>query len=118
MRHRISRFFKTPKGLLTIILAFLIAISAPAEHGHPLPGLACAVAAAGLLDLVILRVRKKAWEFPSGAVLSAAIVVMVLRSEEPWYVVTVTSVLAILSKYAFRSRGANVSPARRVHRSR
>ena len=64
--------------------------------------------AAGLVDALILRVRKRAWEYPSGAVLSAAIVVMVLRSQEPWYVPTVTSVIAVLSKYVFRSRRANV----------
>ena len=108
MSHRILKFLKTPKGRLTILLAILIDITAPLEKGHPALNLACAVVAAGLLDAVILRVRKKAWEFPSGAVLSAAIVVMVLRSQEPWYVPTVTSVVAILSKYALRSLGANV----------
>ena len=33
---------------------------------------------------------------------------MVLRPQEPWYIATVTSVAAILSKYIFRSRAANV----------
>ena len=67
-----------------------------------------ATIAAGLVDLLILRVRKKVWEFPSGAVLTAMIVAMVLRAQEPWYVVTITSVAAVLSKYIFRSRSANV----------
>jgi Na+-translocating ferredoxin:NAD+ oxidoreductase RnfD subunit len=112
MPHRtgaIRKFFATPKGLLTIILTTFVALAAPGEGLRVVgPGLLCSVVAAGLLDTLILRVRKKAWEFPSGAVLTAVIVVMVLRSEEPWYVTTITSVIAILSKYIFRSRSANV----------
>jgi Na+-translocating ferredoxin:NAD+ oxidoreductase RnfD subunit len=71
-------------------------------------GLASATLAAGLVDLIILRAIKKTWEFPSGAVLTAIITAMVLRAQEPWYVISVTSVAAILSKYVFRSRSANV----------
>ena len=104
-----KKFFKTPKGLLTIILVLLVVIAAPHEGiGVVMPGLTGAVIAAGLVDLAILRVRKKVWEFPSGAVLTALIVAMVLRAQEPWYVTTITSVVAILSKYIFRSRTANV----------
>jgi len=61
-----------------------------------------------LLDALILRIKRKKWEFPSGAVLTALIVAMVLRAQEPWYVTTITSVIAIVSKYVFRSRAANV----------
>jgi Na+-translocating ferredoxin:NAD+ oxidoreductase RnfD subunit len=109
MRRRAQNFFKTPKGLVTIVLAILIAMTA---HGQGVRaviiGLASATMAAGLIDALILRVRKKAWEFPSGAVLTAMIVAMVLRAQEPWYVTTITSVFAILSKYIFRTRSANV----------
>jgi Na+-translocating ferredoxin:NAD+ oxidoreductase RnfD subunit len=109
MRRRIKKFFKTPKGLLTIILVMLAAIAAPGQGLRPVAaGLAGAAIASGLVDALILRVRKKAWEFPSGAVLTALIVAMVLRAQEPWYVVTITSVAAVLSKYIFRSRSANV----------
>ena len=67
-----------------------------------------AVVAAGLADLAILRVRKNVWEFPSGAVLTAMIAAMVLRAQEPWYVVCVISVIAVVSKYVIRTRMANV----------
>jgi Na+-translocating ferredoxin:NAD+ oxidoreductase RnfD subunit len=102
-------FFKTPKGLLTIILAILIAMAAPGQGIRMVGGgLVSATVAAGLLDVLILRARKKRWEFPSGAVLTAMIVAMVLRAQEPWYVTTITSVIAVGSKYVFRSRSANV----------
>ncbi|HLG96829.1 MAG TPA: RnfABCDGE type electron transport complex subunit D [Bryobacteraceae bacterium] len=107
--RRAKNFFKTPKGLLTIILSLLIAIAAPHEGlGVVAPGLLSAIVAAGLFDLVVLRARKKIWEFPSGAVLTAMIVSMVLRAQEPWYVIALTSVAAVLSKYIFRSRSANL----------
>jgi Na+-translocating ferredoxin:NAD+ oxidoreductase RnfD subunit len=107
--HSAWRFFKTPKGLLTIILTILIALALPHEGIRlAAPGLLSAVIASGLVDLLILRKRKKVWEFPSGAILTAMIVAMVLRAQEPWYVTTVTSVAAVLSKYIFRSRSANL----------
>src|ERR1041385_4936790 len=102
-------FFKTPKGLVTIVLAILIAIAAPGQGLRTVMlGLGIAVIASGLVDLLILRASTKVWEFPSGAVLTAMIVAMVLRAQEPWHVVTITSVAAVLSKYLFRTRSANV----------
>ena len=72
------------------------------------PGLASAVAVAVLIDAPILRRRRKAWEFPSGAILTGLLVAMVLSPQEPWYVTACTSAVAILSKYIFRTRSANV----------
>jgi Na+-translocating ferredoxin:NAD+ oxidoreductase RnfD subunit len=105
----VSHFFRTPKGLLTILLAVLTTIAAPGQGASAVAlDMGAAVLAAGLVDLVILRLRKGAWEYPSGAVLTAMIVAMVVRVQEPWYVATLTSVVAVLSKYALRTRQANV----------
>ena len=107
--RKVKSFFKTPKGLVTIILLILTAIAAPGEGIRTVfIGMGTAVLAAGLLDAFILRVKKDGWEFPSGAVLTAMIVTMVLRAQEPWYVPAVTSIVAVLSKYLFRTRTANV----------
>ncbi len=107
--RKVKNFFKTPKGLVTIILLILTAIAAPGEGiGTVVTGMGAAILAAGLLDLFILRVRKDVWEFPSGAILTAMIVTMVLRAQEHWYVPAVTSAVAVLSKYLFRTRTANV----------
>jgi Na+-translocating ferredoxin:NAD+ oxidoreductase RnfD subunit len=112
VRHRaraLRKFFRTPKGLLIIVLAVLVAIAAPHEGaGLVAPNLLSAVIGAGAVDAVILRLRKKRWEFPSGAVLTAMIVAMVLRAQEAWFVTTISSIGAVLSKYMFRSRSANV----------
>jgi Na+-translocating ferredoxin:NAD+ oxidoreductase RnfD subunit len=105
----VRHFFKTAKGLLTIVLAILAALAAPHEGLRTvLPGLLAAVVVAAALDAVILRTRHTRWDVPSGAVLTALIVAMVLSAQTPWYVVTVTSVLAVLSKYLVRTRAGNV----------
>lgn len=111
MWHRAGRFFRTPKGLVTIVLAILILIAAPGQNGRPVVDLGCATIVAGLVDLLILRWKTGRWRYPSGAVLTAAIVVMVLRAQEPWYVPTVTSVIAVLSKYCFRAQANIFNPA-------
>ena len=107
--HRIVRFFKTPKGLLTILLIILTLIAAPGQGtGVVLFNMGAAVLAAAVVDLIALRLRKGEWEYPSGAVLTAMIVAMVMRAQEPWPVPVITSVVAVLSKYALRTRQANV----------
>jgi len=109
MRRKAKKFFNTPKGMLTIILVLLAAVAAPGQGLRALlPGLVTAMLAAGAVDALLLRWRKGAWEFPDGALLTALIVAMVLRAQEPWHVVTLTAVFAVLSKYAVRSRSANV----------
>ncbi len=108
MRRRAKNFFKTPKGLLTIILVIFVVFAAPPQGIGAAKGLVSATIAAALVDTLILRAMKKAWEFPSGAVLTALITAMVLRAQEPWYIVAITAVAAVLSKYMFRSRSANV----------
>ena len=103
------RFFQTPKGLLIIVLAILVAVTAPHEGiGRIAPGVAAAVVVAGVMDLLILRKMHGDWEFPSGAVLTGLIVAMILTPQEPWYVGACTSAIAIGSKYIARTRSANI----------
>src|SRR5690242_10873556 len=104
MLRKAKKFFKTPKGLLILILSGLIALAAPGQGwGTVLPGVLSAVALSGVIDIIILRFRKNLWEFPSGAVLTAMITAMVLRAQEPWYVVAITSAFAVVSKYIVRT---------------
>jgi len=106
---RLIRFFRTPKGALIIVLLSLTAIAAPGEGARAVVlNMAAAAAISGIVDLVILRVRKHVWEFPSGAVLTAMIVTMVVRAQEHWYVPAAVSGAAVISKYAIRTRSANV----------
>ena len=75
----LTKFFKTPKGLLVIALAVLIPLAgAPSGFAVVAPGVAAAAIAAMLIDAPILRYRDKEWSFPSGALLTGLLVAMVL----------------------------------------
>src|ERR1041384_8229570 len=97
------RFFSTPKGLLIIILTILTVMATPHE-GVALvaPGLAAAVIAGGLIDALILRIKRNSWQFPDGAVLTGLFVAMLLTPHQPWYIGACTTAIAIVSKYLFR----------------
>jgi len=105
----LKRFFRTPKGLLTIVLVVLL-IPAARAAGVALvaPLVIATVVAAEALDVFLLRWRNGRWEYPSGAVLTGLIIAMVLSPNEPWYVGACTSAIAIISKYIVRTRSANV----------
>jgi Na+-translocating ferredoxin:NAD+ oxidoreductase RnfD subunit len=105
----LRKFFRTPKGLLLLILVVLVLIAIPAQGvAETAPGLIAAVIISGVLDAVILRRRRGHWNFPSGAALTALIAGMVLRAQEHWYVPVGASVIGVLSKYVLRSRACNV----------
>ena len=106
MRHAGARFFRTPKGMLILLLGVLLALAAEGEGVLPLwRPLAASVLAAALVDLPILRWRKRRWEFPGGAVLTGLLVGMVLSPHEPWYVGAVVSAAAVALKYVARKIG-------------
>ncbi len=103
------RFFRTPKGVLTIVLVVLVLAAATGE-GFALvaPGVLSAAVVAMLVDAPILRWREGHWELPSGALLTGLLVAMVLSPHEPWHVVAITAAVGVLSKYVARTRSANV----------
>ena len=104
-----SRFFRTPKGLLIIVLVVLAATAAVwAGAALVAPGVIAAVGVAILIDAPIIRWRRGRWHVPDGALLSGVIVAMILSPHEPWYVAGVTSAVAIVSKYPLRVRTANI----------
>ncbi len=105
----LRRFFRTPKGILFGLFAFIGLLSVLAE-GAPqvLPGLVAALAVAAVIDVAVGRLDRDAWVFPSGGLLTAAIVAFLLSPFESVIVVMATTVLAIASKHLFRTRLANV----------
>jgi Na+-translocating ferredoxin:NAD+ oxidoreductase RnfD subunit len=109
MREATRRFFRTPKGLLTIVLILLV-IAAALGSGFMLiaPGVIAAALAAMAVDAPLLRWREKRWEFPSGALLTGLLVAMVLSPHEPWYVAAITAAVGVASKYVARTRSANI----------
>lgn len=106
---RVQRFFRTPKGLLIIVLALLLVVAALGTGvARIAPGLLAACAIAMLIDAPILRMREGEWQFPSGALLTGMLVAMVLSPFQTWHIAAVASAIAIVSKYIARTRSANV----------
>jgi Na+-translocating ferredoxin:NAD+ oxidoreductase RnfD subunit len=104
-----SRFIRTPKGLLIVVLIALTVLAGVGQGlANVAPVLAGGVVAAMLIDAPILRLRRHRWVFPDGALLTGLFVAMILSPHEPWYVAAVTSAIAVASKYVLRVRKANV----------
>src|SRR5437762_2846525 len=105
---RASRFFRTPKGLVLVVLALLTLVAGARDGRSVIAAVAAATLPAMAIDVAILRRMKGRWAFPSGALLTGLIVAMILNPHSPWYVIAVTSVLGVLSKYVVRGHTANV----------
>lgn len=105
----LRQFFRTPKGLVIVVLALITALAAwGAGVVLVAPGLIAGMGVAMLIDAPIIRFREGRWKFPDGALLTGLIVAMILSPHEPWRVVAITSAVGVLSKYVFRARKANV----------
>ncbi len=107
--RRARQFARTPKG--TLILIFVpLAVVAAASAGVAtvLPVTLATVLTATALDLAINRLQRRAWIFPSGAIITGLIIAFVLSPAESWFAPVIASAVAIGSKHAIRSRLANV----------
>ncbi len=108
----LRRFFRTPKGILIVVLAILaFAAAAGAGFTRVAPVVIGGALAAMLVDAPILRYREKAWIFPDGALLTGLIVAMVLSPFEPWHVAAITAAVGVVSKYAYASGTRLFNPA-------
>ncbi|HVB96436.1 MAG TPA: hypothetical protein VNG11_01760, partial [Chloroflexota bacterium] len=69
-RSAFERFLKTPKGYFLALLGVITAVGLfDAGPSKAVPGLVAAMLAAGLADVIYLRVVKGTLIFPSGALL-------------------------------------------------
>lgn len=104
----LGRFLRTPKGLALIVLVILLVVAGATHASLVAPCVVAAVVAATAVDAPILKILKKRWAFPSGALLTGLIVAMVLSPYQKWYIAAATAAIAIVSKYIVRVHSANV----------
>ncbi len=105
----VKRFLRSPKGYLLLVLGLVTVVASLGEGVSRVePNLLGAMLAAAVTDLAIVRKTRGVWIFPSGAILTGLIVALVLSPEEPLYAAIGTVVLAIASKYIFRTRWSNI----------
>jgi Na+-translocating ferredoxin:NAD+ oxidoreductase RnfD subunit len=91
-----------------LVLALLAAVAGVREGLSVITSVAIATLPAMAIDAVILHRTKGRWAFPSGALLTGLIVAMILNTHSAWYVVAVTSIIGVVSKYIVRGHTANV----------
>lgn len=102
-KSALQTFLNTPKGFLTA--ALLVLMVAASFYTGGLGGwrnALVAVAAAVLVDVGFALTQQRKRIFPDGAVLTGLIIALVLGASVPWYLVGLTSVLAILSKHLLK----------------
>ena len=105
----IRRFFRTPKGLMSLVLLGLLALAAPgAGLGVVAVPMLAAVVTATVLDGILIWLTRGVVEFPSGALLSALFIGLLLDPYTPWYAAAATVAVAINAKYLFRTRWSNI----------
>ncbi len=108
-RSALARFWSTPKGEMLLVLIALTALAAPhAGLGRVMVLIGAALAPALALDAVLVRSLRGRWLFPSGALLSALFVGVLLDPFVAWYVPALAASVAVASKYLFRTRWSNV----------
>jgi Na+-translocating ferredoxin:NAD+ oxidoreductase RnfD subunit len=110
---QLSRFVRTPKGLLCAVFLALLVPTVVATGIASLAHVAWAVAGAVVVDLAAGHVSgKDARRWPSSAILSGLIVAFVLGVETPGLVAAAVGALSSASKYLLRSnRGHVFNPA-------
>ena len=102
------RFFRTPKGLMLIILVALLGVAAPNSAGDGPRLLAAGALAAAALDVMIVYGMWGEWAFPSGALLTGLFIGGLVDPFERVQVVVVIAIAAIFAKHIVRMGGSHV----------
>lgn len=94
---------------MVLILLALLALTAHREGLTALtPGLFAAVGSAAILDTALIWLTRGRLIWPSGAILSALFITLILDPYTPAYVLACTAIVAVNSKYLLRTRLANI----------
>jgi Na+-translocating ferredoxin:NAD+ oxidoreductase RnfD subunit len=105
----LRRAVRSPKGNLLLVLGGLAFVAAyAAGDSVVLPNIMNAVGAAVLTDIVVQRVERKLWVFPTAGILTGLIVALILSPYDSLMIAPATAVLAICSKHLLRARLANI----------
>lgn len=105
----LRRALRSPKGNLLALLGALTVLAVfAAGDSVVVPNVMNAVGAATLADILIQRIERKLWIFPTAGILTGLIVALVLSPYDSHMIAPATAVLAISSKHIFRARLANI----------
>ncbi|MGE0599808.1 MAG: RnfABCDGE type electron transport complex subunit D [Dehalococcoidia bacterium] len=107
--RRLKRGIRSPKGNLLLLFGALVAVAIVVQDSsRALPSVIYAVSAAAVADIIIQRIGRRMWVFPTAGILSGLIVAMVLSPYESAIVAPMAAILAITTKHLFRARLTNI----------
>jgi Na+-translocating ferredoxin:NAD+ oxidoreductase RnfD subunit len=101
---RWPRFLRASKGVLSLAFLPLLVVGGLAGGWATLGQVGSAVLGACLVDLLVSRIVRNRWTWPTSAALSGLIVAFVLGPETPWTRTLAIGALATASKYLFATR--------------
>jgi len=105
----ITRFLKSPKGMLLIVLGLLTGLAfLDVGFSHAWPNVLSAMAVAAITDLGLMALLHDDISLPSGALLTGLIVALVLSPAMSPFVAGLTAAIAIASKHLLRTRWSNI----------
>ncbi len=107
--RRLRALLRRPKAvclLALVVLGLTAALGGGAPRG--LLQMAVAMAAAGSCDLALFRLRGERLAVPDGALITGAIVGMVLASNSPLWLAPAVAAVAVASKHLIRLRRRHV----------
>jgi Na+-translocating ferredoxin:NAD+ oxidoreductase RnfD subunit len=103
------RFFRTPKGYLSIVFAPLLVIASMVIGAdQAAPHVFSAVFGACFVEVLLVRRERGAWLVPTSALLSGLIVAFVLGPFLPWALTAVIGAAATASKHLVRTRRGHI----------
>ena len=107
--RRLKRAIRSPKGNLLLIFSGLAVVAIGVQDSsRALPSVLYAVLAAATADIIIQRIGRGMWVFPTAGILSGIIVAMVLSPYESAIIAPIAGILAITTKHLFRARLTNI----------
>ncbi|MEK8127136.1 RnfABCDGE type electron transport complex subunit D [Paenibacillus filicis] len=99
-RRKKTVFLRTPKGVLTIVLAVMaVTASCVTSTYQGLFNISVAAAAAALLDYAVLRIQRRKQLVPTGALLTGIIIGLVASPSASSMIVCLAAVIAIVLKH-------------------
>lgn len=98
--------FWTPKlyVLFVLVCMALISMSNVKDIQGQFINICSSVLAGTVLDILIGIYQKRKKLFPDGAIVTGLIIALVLGSSTPWYICSIVTVIALLSKHLLKNK--------------
>lgn len=100
---------RVPKVQLALLL-FIIFLSALVASGQAkyVIGFVLAVASTTIFDVLLTFLRRKAWFVPYAALVTGAIIGLIVNPNLPWYHIAMIAAIAVASKQFLRSNNGHI----------